>query len=147
MADKNHKSRTFTHFAVPCVLLLLCAALCCGQRAPGVQEQDSRAAKASPVYPPQDVTVQFQGKVAIVSWRPILLDSLSRYEVYRWDGNKDEQWEKIGTTEQPKFTDNRPARKKARYKVVAVDRYGTKSLLSQSKASVVVNSKMSKAVK
>ena len=87
------------------------------------------------------MTVQFRGKVAFVSWRPILLDRLANYEVYRWNGAGEQHWEKLGSAEKPEFVDKNPPDKKARYKVVAVDRDGNRSALSQSKVSAVADSK------
>jgi hypothetical protein len=103
------------------------------------QEQDSRRASSSPLYPPQGVTVEFQGKAASISWVPISIDRLARYEVYRWNGKGEESWQKIGSTDKPEFLDKKSS-KNARYKVVAVDRAGRKSDLSQSKVSVVIDS-------
>jgi fibronectin type 3 domain-containing protein len=103
------------------------------------QEQDSRRASSSPLYPPQGVIVEFQGKVASISWEPILVDRIAKYEVYRWNGKGEVHWEKIGSTDKPKFLDKKGG-KDARYKVVAVDRAGNKSDLSQSKMSVVLHS-------
>ena len=105
------------------------------------QEQDARRALSSPMLPPQDVKVQFQKKQAVVTWQPVLLDRFANYEVYRWNGKGGEHWEKIGTATTAKFLDAKPPGKNALYKVVVVDRYGTKSPLSMSDASVVVGSR------
>lgn len=115
--------------------------VCVAQVVPRAQEQDSRVASSSPLYPPQGVTVEFRCKIASITWQPILLDRLANYEVYRWNGDGQEHWEKIGETEKPEFVDKKPVSKKAKYKVTAVDRAGNKSALSQSKMSVVVDSK------
>jgi hypothetical protein len=111
-----------------------------GQIARG-QEQDSRLAYLSPLYPPQKVTVRFHGKVASVSWQSILLDRLAKYKVYRRNDDQDGHWEMIGSTTKPSFDDIAHPSKRARYKVVAVDRQGQRSSLSQCKVSVVVDSK------
>jgi hypothetical protein len=136
-----HKVHSRLATRLPCALQLL-GMLCLGPRV-GLcaQEQDSRMARLSPLYPPQGVVVEFRGKVAHVSWQPILLDRLADYEVYRWNGKGEEHWEEIGTTVKPEFVDKRSPGKSSRYKVVAIDRSGKKSALSQSPVSVVVDPK------
>jgi len=122
---------------------LACPLVSGGQTTPqAAPEQDSRRASSSPLYPPQGVIVEIQGKAASISWEPILVDRIAKYEVYRWNGKGEVHWKKIGSTDKPEFLD-RKGGKNARYKVVAVDRAGNKSDLSQSKMSVVVDSEKS----
>jgi hypothetical protein len=149
MWERNRNPQRFVNdlrsLCAPVVIWLLLFAV--QVVVPRAQELDARAARSSPMYPPQDVTVEFRGKTAIVSWRPILDDRLANYEVYRCNGNtsKEEHCEKVGTTEKAEFLDKNAASKKVRYKVVAVDKYGNKSMLSQGKISKVVDSKERKS--
>jgi hypothetical protein len=104
----------------------------------GAQEQSAQMAYLSPLFPPNGVTVQFRGKRATVTWKPIHLDRLSNYEIYRWSGLGEQHWEKIGSTAAAEFVDKKAPSKNSRYKVVAVDRYGNRSSLAQSEVSAVV---------
>src|SRR5579862_9497625 len=71
----------------------------------GTPDQSVEQARTIPPFPPTEVLVKHEGTQAVVTWKPIPLDNIVGYKVYRKIG--DSEFKHIGTVKHPPFVDDK----------------------------------------
>lgn len=92
-------------------------------------EATARDAARIVPFPPVGVTARLEAKTAVISWKPILLERIVGYEVYRKVG--DSPFQRLDQIKGSVFVDKNPPAGKVEYAVTAVDRFANKSDLSK----------------
>jgi len=96
-----------------------------GTQEKGKPDQSVSEARKIPPFPPKDVSVERKDKQVIVNWKPIPLDNIVAYKIYR--KTRDSKFEYIGTAKHPPFVDHEAPSANVTYTVTAVNTYQAES--------------------